>query len=260
MKIKVGDSDHDGIVGAIIQLVLLIVLMQIFMIILKLLFVWIGFTSDVLPISQILSYLIFIVLLFPYKEKNISTYFNQKIPLAVYPLLVILAAALIIVLFPLLLMLPVIVNHNMSSIKGMDVISLIVYSLIAIPLFEEMIFRGIILNGFLKHYTPTKAIIYGSIIFTVIHINPAQMISAFIFGLLAGWLYYKTKNILPCMMAHSAFNGLGWVVFKYLSPNSIFFINNKIYFWLFYFFCLIILFISSVFLYKKINSNKYQVA
>lgn len=259
MKIKIGDSDSNGFVGAIIQLVLLIVLMQIFSIILKL-FVQIEFTSYVLPISQTLSYLIFIVILFPYKEKNFSTYFNQKIPLIIYPLLVILATALIIVLFPLLLMLPVLVNHNISAIKGMDVISLIVYGLIAIPLFEEMIFRGIILNGFLKHYTPTKAIIYGSIIFTVIHINPAQMISAFIFGLLAGWLYYKTKNILPCMMAHSVFNGLGWVVFKYLSPNSIFFINNKIYFWLFYFFCLIILFISSVFLYKKINSNKYQVA
>ena len=259
MKINVGDSGSNGIVGAIIQLVLLIVLMQIFSTILKLLFGRIEFTSYVLPVSQILSYLVFIIILFPYKGKSISTYFSQKIPLSIYPLLVILAAALIIVLLPLLSMLPV-VKNNMTAAKGMGAIPLIVYSLIAIPLFEEMIFRGIILNGFLKRYTPSKAIIYGSIIFTVIHINPAQMISAFIFGLLFGWLYYKTKNLLPCIITHSAINGLGWVMFKYLSPNSIFFSNNKIYYWLFYFICLIILFIAIVFIYKKINSYKYKVA
>ena len=38
------------------------------------------------------------------------------------------------------------------------------------PLFEEILFRGMILDGFLKRYSPWKSILWSSVIFCLFHI------------------------------------------------------------------------------------------
>jgi len=218
----------------------------------------IGMSAYVLPISQSLSYIIFLLILFPYKQKSFSSYFNQNVKPFSYLLLVILAAAFVIVSFPFLMRLPVVINHA-SAFKGMDVISSLVYGIFIVPILEEMIFRGTLLNDFLKCYTPAKAIVIGSIIFSLIHINPAQMITAFILGLLAGWLYYKTNNLLPGIITHAVINAIGKVTFEYLSPNSYYFYNHKIIYWVFYFICLVILIFSIFLLLKKLNQENMKL-
>lgn len=62
---------------------------------------------------------------------------------------------------------------------------------IAAPLLEELIFRGIILDGFLKRYTPTTSILVSSTLFGVVHLNPWQFVAAFAIGIFSGWVYYK---------------------------------------------------------------------
>lgn len=54
---------------------------------------------------------------------------------------------------------------------------------IAAPILEELIFRGIILNGLLKKYSPIKSIIVSSVLFGIVHLNPWQFVSASIIGL-----------------------------------------------------------------------------
>jgi len=76
---------------------------------------------------------------------------------------------------------------------------------VAAPILEEFIFRGIMLNGLLKKYSPHKAIIVTSILFGFVHLNPWQFISAFILGLFIGWIYYKTRSISLVIIIH-AFN------------------------------------------------------
>lgn len=85
---------------------------------------------------------------------------------------------------------------------------------IAAPILEEFIFRGIILDGFLKNYSPTKAIVYSSVMFGLIHMNPWQFINATIIGAFMAWLYYRTKSILPCIFIHLVNNGLIFFVGK----------------------------------------------
>ena len=73
---------------------------------------------------------------------------------------------------------------------------------IAAPILEELIFRGIILDGFLKKYTPLTSILISSALFAVVHLNPWQFISALIIGIFSGWVYYKTKKLTLSILIH----------------------------------------------------------
>ena len=67
---------------------------------------------------------------------------------------------------------------------------------------EELIFRGIILDGLLRRYSPMKSIIISSVLFGIVHLNPWQFISAFIIGLFSGWVYYRTRKLTLSIIIH----------------------------------------------------------
>jgi membrane protease YdiL (CAAX protease family) len=83
------------------------------------------------------------------------------------------------------------------------------------PAIEEFIFRGIILGGFLTRYSPPKAIVLSSLFFAIFHFNLMQFLITFLLGLLCGWYYVKTRNLLSCVIIHSLNNLIGLIVIKY---------------------------------------------
>lgn len=96
---------------------------------------------------------------------------------------------------------------------------LLIGSLIFAPFLEEIIFRGIILSGFISTYSPRKAIIFSAILFGFIHLQPNQVVGAVLIGLFLGWIYYKTKSVGVTIILHAVANltGLfaGWLHFKF---------------------------------------------
>lgn len=71
------------------------------------------------------------------------------------------------------------------------------------PIVEELIFRESIEGHFLRNGAkPWMAITISALAFGIIHINPAQVIFAFIIGILFGILYWKTHNVLLCSFLH----------------------------------------------------------
>jgi membrane protease YdiL (CAAX protease family) len=83
-------------------------------------------------------------------------------------------------------------NNEIPSLNNpMEMESLIFFigAIVLSPILEEIIFRRIILKGFLTNYTPKKAILFSAIIFGVMHGEPIQIINAFIIGLFFGWIY-----------------------------------------------------------------------
>ncbi|MCJ7935332.1 MAG: CPBP family intramembrane metalloprotease [Chryseobacterium sp.] len=89
-----------------------------------------------------------------------------------------------------------------------DPVMMIIMTVIMAPVFEEIIFRGIIQKGLMnKGVEPWKAILYASIIFGLVHGNPWQFISAVMLGCVLGLVYYKTKSLLIPMLLHG-FNNL----------------------------------------------------
>jgi membrane protease YdiL (CAAX protease family) len=74
------------------------------------------------------------------------------------------------------------------------------------PVLEEMLFRGIILRSFLRQYSSWSAIIGSAVLFGFAHMNLYQYVVAVILGIFLGWLYERTKSLLPCIALHAAYN------------------------------------------------------
>ena len=76
------------------------------------------------------------------------------------------------------------------------------------PIFEEILYRGVLLNGLLKKYNYKKAIIYSAIIFGIAHMNLPQGVNAFFLGVIIGLAYYYARSIYLCMAMHFVNNFL----------------------------------------------------
>lgn len=86
--------------------------------------------------------------------------------------------------------------------------------LISFPsIFEEVVFRGIVLTVFLNKYSERQSIIFSSIGFGLIHalnlLNGAdliwtlgQIVWAFLMGLFYGYVFVRTRSLLPSMIVH----------------------------------------------------------
>ncbi len=97
---------------------------------------------------------------------------------------------------------PILITKNPVLINPFDRMPVLLGSLILAPLFEEIIFRGIILRGFLVNYSPKFAIIVSAVLFGLVHGKPIQIIIALLTGLFLGWIYYKTKSLGTVMAMH----------------------------------------------------------
>lgn len=76
------------------------------------------------------------------------------------------------------------------------------------PIVEELIFRGLIFNGFRKNYNGFVAVFMSALLFSLFHLNPWQMPATFVLGLLLGWLMLRTNSILVAILGHSINNTL----------------------------------------------------
>lgn len=83
------------------------------------------------------------------------------------------------------------------------------------PLAEEVIFRGAVLRTMLEHWEGNKrwtAITISALLFALAHMNPAQMPHAFLLGLLLGWLYERSRSLIPCVVLHCANNTIAYLM------------------------------------------------
>lgn len=110
------------------------------------------------------------------------------------------------------------VQKFFEDIFTKDVFS-IISVVIAAPIMEELLCRGIVLGGLLKNYPPYKAILISALFFALIHLNPWQALPAFFSGLFLGWIFYKTKSVIPGMIIHATNNGLV-MLFVFLPKNK----------------------------------------
>jgi membrane protease YdiL (CAAX protease family) len=102
--------------------------------------------------------------------------------------------------------------YIMSRATGLiGVASILVYVLFA-PLVEEIVFRGIVLQGVSTITNDVVAIVISAAIFAGIHAmgGATLMTAAFLSGLLYGWLYVRTRSIVPSSVAHVIYDALAF--------------------------------------------------
>ncbi len=90
-------------------------------------------------------------------------------------------------------------------------ITLLSVSVLA-PIFEEWLCRGMILRGLLQKMKPIWAIVISAVVFAAIHMNIWQAIPAFCFGLLFGYVYYRTGSLKLTMLMHCVNNTLSTIL------------------------------------------------
>lgn len=90
------------------------------------------------------------------------------------------------------------------------------------PLAEEIVFRGAILRSLLAMMSKKNhwvAILISAALFGVVHGNAAQFIHALLAGLLLGWMFYRTKSLVPGILMHWVNNTLAYVLSN-IMPQS----------------------------------------
>ena len=78
-------------------------------------------------------------------------------------------------------------------------------AVVAAPLCEEFIFRGLIYGGLRRSMPATQAMLASAAIFAVIH-PPLSMLPVFVLGLCAAWAYERSKTLLAPMLVHAVYN------------------------------------------------------
>lgn len=112
-------------------------------------------------------------------------------------------------LFRTLLPAPEWIVDSMNLVRGQKSLwgSIVVLVVVA-PLTEELLFRGLILRGFLSRYSVRKAILASAILFGLFHFNPWQLLGAIILGVLFAWWFVHTGSLLPCLFGHALSNAM----------------------------------------------------
>ena len=106
-------------------------------------------------------------------------------------------------------------QSNMASnqLEG-ETIFFVLYLGVIAPICEELVFRGLMLTS-LKDYLPKwVGIVACALCFGVIHYpSPIAMFVTFGFGILLGFIFYQTKSLIPCILAHMTFNLSNFLLF-----------------------------------------------
>ncbi len=165
------------------------------------------------PILYLLTFgLILLYLYRKWKKEDSGAKFNFKIQnYRILPILLVVATAIFIVNIFIISSIPMSdsMKEYLREIFEQTGIFTLLTAVIIVPIFEELIFRGIILDGFLKQYSPIKSIIISSLIFGIVHFNPWQFAIAFLGGLFIGWIYYKTQSVSLAIFIHFINNATG---------------------------------------------------
>ena len=80
-------------------------------------------------------------------------------------------------------------------------------AIVAAPIFEEFIFRGLIFGGLRRSLDPLPAIVASAAVFAIVH-PPASMIPVFGLGVCAALAYDRTKMLLAPMIVHAIYNAV----------------------------------------------------
>ncbi|WP_185862126.1 CPBP family intramembrane glutamic endopeptidase [Blattabacterium cuenoti] len=121
------------------------------------------------------------------------------------------------------------------------------------PICEEVLFRGIILNGMLKNKIhPIKAILFSSFLFGLTHMNPWQFVGGIVIGSFIGFIYFVTSSIMNCILLHIFNNAFAvFAMFFFIKNEDIFSQKMSLNFWLLLTIVFTITISGCIFLLKK---------
>lgn len=80
-------------------------------------------------------------------------------------------------------------------------------AVLAAPLFEEFIFRGVLYRGFRRSLSPLQAALGSSLVFALVH-PPLAFVPVFAMALLAATVFERSRLLLAPMVTHMTYNAI----------------------------------------------------
>ena len=106
-------------------------------------------------------------------------------------------------------------NEIATSVWGM--LSIAVFG----PITEELVFRRVMIDDITrKTGKPWVAILISSVLFGLIHMNPAQIVFAIPVGAVFGWIYVKTGSMLPGLVGHIINNSIAVLELRLMNGET----------------------------------------
>ncbi len=106
-------------------------------------------------------------------------------------------------------------NQISSILSAQDIIASLLL-IIAAPIFEELVFRKLFIDR-LSPYGEKWAVIFTALCFAMFHMNLFQFFSTLGLGLVLGFVYVKTNNIINTIIIHIIVNFFG----GFLAPMAL---------------------------------------
>lgn len=135
-------------------------------------------------------------------------------------------------------------------------------TIIAAPILEEVLFRGMIQDTLVRRYGSMRGIIVAAAIFGIIHIIPQQAINAFFIGLILGYIYLRTKSLLPVIIIHAINNAISYtLMIIFPSPDDAStrqLMGNDTLYYISYTVCCVIFIVSAINIFRQIR--KMQIS
>jgi len=156
------------------------------------------------------------------KRKFNEVFKFNRVPVFLWIAVTVFMAGFVIVLSEMdnllqyILPVPEIFRDIFQTLMVEQIFIIAIISVGIIPAFtEELLFRGLILDGLKNNYSKRKAIIISALLFGIIHLNPWQFYSAFIIGLISAWICIETNSILLSIYIHFFNNALYTIAVRY---------------------------------------------
>ena len=107
---------------------------------------------------------------------------------------------------------------SISVSKYFSLVTTLILLAVAVPIIEELLFRGLILDSLSESYGSWASIFISSVIFAILHIHPLSILNAFWGGMIYGYVRMRTNSLWPSIFLHSMWNGhIVLLQFLYLS-------------------------------------------
>lgn len=135
-------------------------------------------------------------------------------------------------------------------------------TVVAAPVLEEVFFRGIIQEELTSEYGGVKGVLLAAAFFGLAHIQvPQQALNAFFIGIILGYIYVKTKSLVPVILIHAMNNAIAYILMLLFRDRIVMMkdvIGNRTVYWAVYLLCVAVFFTALIGVYREIAGMKKE--
>jgi membrane protease YdiL (CAAX protease family) len=96
----------------------------------------------------------------------------------------------------------------LNSANPLALLCFALTAMVLAPLFEETLFRGVLLPVLAERWGGFAAVLISALVFGIAHLSLGELPPLFVLGLGLGWLRLQSGRLAASVLMHGLWNGL----------------------------------------------------